>query len=72
MCDLLACHAPPEGSAISVCIGGLICAPPLASSHSLTSRSTPLSMDYIRLKHEVGELQKQVTEWQRKVQVKML
>ena len=29
-------------------------------------------MDYIRLKHEVGELQKQVTEWQRKVQVKML
>ena len=44
---------------------------PLSRARARVHRSTPLSMDYIRLKHEVAELQKQVCDWQRKVQVKL-
>lgn len=29
-------------------------------------------MDYIRLKHEVAELQKQVADWQRKVEIRTM
>lgn len=29
-------------------------------------------MDYIRLKHEVLELQKQKTDWERKIEIRMM
>jgi hypothetical protein len=30
---------------------------------------TPTVMDYITLKHEVGELEKQLTDWRRKIDI---
>lgn len=43
----------------------------LSPRHTI-NRDQPQTLDYIRLKHEVGELQKQAADWQRRIEVAQL